>query len=90
MSTITYERLFVFLDSLNFTEVSVNEFERVFSRDNVGVIVAFSMLDDPSPSRLVREADLLSVEYRLIHHGLIGEDGLKEAIRMHNAQDQSN
>lgn len=71
MSSLTYRRLFNHLEQLGFEDVSPSTFERAFQHPTREILLAFSMLDDASEDRPVRAADLLSVETRLQHQGLL-------------------
>ena len=68
---VTYAEVFALLQRLGFRDSSSSDSERVFQHPESGIVLAFAMLDDPSPLRPVRPADLLSTEMRLQHHGLI-------------------
>lgn len=71
MAKITYERLFTFLEQLGFEDSSPSELERLFEHPGHGTLFAFSMLDDSSVDRTVRDADITSVEFRLQQEGLL-------------------
>lgn len=71
MAQITYERLFAYLMRLGFEDTSQSEFDRVFKHSEHGTLLAFSMLDDASVDRPVRDADITSVEFRLQQEGML-------------------
>lgn len=72
----TYDDLFSFLNSIHFQDSSNSDYERVFKREDLDVVLVFSMLANPVTDRLVRDADLLSTETRLVHHGLVAPGSL--------------
>lgn len=72
----TYNDLFSLLNSIHFQDSSNSDYERVFSREDLDVVLVFSMLDNPVTDRSVRDADLLSTETRLVHHGLVAPGSL--------------
>jgi hypothetical protein len=77
MAVITYRELFAYLGGLGFAESRQTDSDRAWEHSARGIILIFSRaaLDDA-----VRGADLLSVETRLQHHGLL--DGrLQNAIQ---------
>lgn len=71
MTQITYEWLFGYLRRLGFEETSQSDLERVFEHLDRGTLLAFSMLDDATENRPVRDADIASVEFRLQQEGLL-------------------
>lgn len=71
MAQITYEWLFAYLERLGFEDLSRSECERVFAHSDLSILLAFSMLDDSAVNRSVRDADVLSVEFRLQQAGLL-------------------
>ncbi|MEX1229409.1 MAG: hypothetical protein WEB58_04160 [Planctomycetaceae bacterium] len=71
MDHITYDLLFAYLRELGFTDTSPSDHERVFEHREQGIVLAVSMLDDPSENRVARDADVLSVQFRLREHGLL-------------------
>ena len=71
LSQFTYEWLFAYLEHLGFEESSQSELERIFEHSEHGILLAFSMLDDPAVDRPVRDADVTSVEFHLQRHGLL-------------------
>lgn len=71
MANITYQWLFKYLEQLGFEDSSPSDFERVFEHSEHGILFAFSMLDDVSVDRSVRDADITSVEFRLQQLGLL-------------------
>ena len=71
MSQVTYQWLFAFLERLGFEDSSQSDFERVFEHSELGILLAFSMRDDTSIDRPVRDADIISVEFRLQQEGLL-------------------
>lgn len=85
----SYDHLFSFLKSIDFEDTSPSDFERVFVRKDMDIILAFSMLDNATTTRNVRPADLLSTETRLVHHGLIAADSLIELMRKKHAEEEA-
>ncbi len=71
MTQITYEWLFAYLGRLGFEDSSRSDFERVFEHSELGILFAFSMLDEAAVDRPVRDADVTSVEFRLQQEGLL-------------------
>lgn len=71
MAQITYEWLFAYLERLGFEDSSRSDSERVLEHSEFGILLAFSMLDDPTVDRPVRDADITSVEFHLQQHGLL-------------------
>jgi hypothetical protein len=71
LAQITYEWLFAYLQRLGFEDSSQSKFERVFKHSKHGALLAFSMLDDASVDRPVRDADITSVEFHLQQEGLL-------------------
>jgi hypothetical protein len=71
LAHVTYEWLFTYLERLGFEDSSQSDFERVFEHSELGIILAFSMLDDVAVDRPVRDADVTSVEFRLQQEGLL-------------------
>ncbi len=71
MAEITYKWLFAYLEALGFEDSSQSDFERVFEHSELGILLAFSMLDDVALDRPVRDADITSVEFQLQQHGLL-------------------
>lgn len=71
MGHVTYDRLFAYLLGLGFADLSPSEFERVFEHREFDLLLAFSMLNDPSGDRIARDADVLSAEFQLQQHGLL-------------------
>ena len=71
MYEVTYDWMFTYLLALGFTDSSTSAFERVFEHRELGILLAISMLDDPSEDRVARDADVLSVEFQLRQHGLL-------------------
>ena len=71
MAQITYKWLFAYLEGLGFEDSSRSDVERVFEHSGLGVLLAFSMLDDAAVDRPVRDADVISVEFRLQQQGLL-------------------
>jgi hypothetical protein len=84
-----YDHLFSFLKSIDFEDNSPSDFERVFARKDMDIILAFSMLDDASTTRKVRSADLLSTETRLVHHGIIAANSLTDLLRKKFAEEEA-
>ena len=85
----SYDHLFSFLKSIGFEDASPSDLDRVFTRQDMDIILAFSMLDNAATTRTVRPADLLSTETRLMHHGLIAADSLVELIRKKHAEEEA-
>ena len=71
MSRITYQSLFAYLQNLGFDDISPSKFERVFEHRELGILLAVSMLDDPTEDRVARDADILSAQFQLQQHGLL-------------------
>jgi len=71
LAQITYELLFAYLERLGFEDTSQSKFDRVFEHSENGTLLAFSMLDDASVDRPVRDADLTSAEFHLQQDGLL-------------------
>ena len=71
MNQFTYEWLFAYLKHLGFEDASPSGIEKIFEHAESGILLAFSMLDDPAVNRPVRDADVTSVEFRLQQHGLL-------------------
>ncbi len=82
MSQITYQWLFAYLERLGFEDSSQTDFERVFEHSELGILLAFSMLDDISLDRPVRDADILSAEFRLQQAGLLSGPLTDTALRL--------
>lgn len=71
MAQLSYTELFDYLQELGFEDHSPYPHERVFEHKQRGMLLAFSMLDDPATDRTVRPADITSVEFRLQQEGLL-------------------
>lgn len=84
MAPITYRELFAYLDALGFTESQRSKSGTVWEHSSSGIMLIFSQI---SPDDDVRGADLLSVETRLQHHGLLGGllQNAVQAARARNA-----
>jgi len=80
MEKISYQQLFVFLQSLGFEEYSTSPLDRIFEHPATETIVAFSMIGEGGDSAQVSRSDYLSVDVRLNQNGLI-ELPLKDSIR---------
>ncbi len=77
--TTTYRQLFAYLEEQGFREVSRSTLERIFEHQSLEILFAFSMMDQATEDRVVREADALSVEFQLQHRGLL--DGRLAIVR---------
>lgn len=71
MNPITYQSLFAYLRNLGFSDISNSNYERVFEHRELGILLAVSMLDNPSEDRVARDADILSAQFQLQQHGLL-------------------
>ncbi|MCA9193836.1 MAG: hypothetical protein KDB03_18820 [Planctomycetales bacterium] len=71
MNLITYQSLFAYLRNLGFSDISKSNYERVFEHRELGILLAVSMLDNPSEDRVARDADILSAQFQLQQHGLL-------------------
>ncbi len=71
MAQITYEWLFAYLERLGFEDSSRSDSERVFEHSELGILLAFTMLDDATVDRPVRDADITSAEFHLQQQGLL-------------------
>ena len=71
MNLITYQSLFAYLRNLGFSDISKSNYERVFEHRELGILLAISMLDNPSEDRVARDADILSAQFQLQQHGLL-------------------
>jgi hypothetical protein len=71
LAQISYAELFEYLRELGFEDRSPYPLQRVFEHKQRGMVLAFSMLDDPATERPVRPADITSVEFRLQQEGLL-------------------
>jgi hypothetical protein len=82
MAAITYRELFAYLGGLGFAESRRMDSDRVWEHSASGIVLFFSL---DALDNAVRGADLLSVETRLQHHGLL--DGLlQNAVRAERAR----
>ncbi len=78
--TTTYGQLFEYLEGQGFRDVSRSAIEKVFEHQSLGILFAFSMIDQATNNSVVREADALSVEFQLQQRGLL--DGRLAIVRI--------
>ena len=71
MAEFTYEALFAYLERIGFEDTSRSDFEKTFEHPTLGILLAFSMLEDTAVNRSVRDADITSTEFHLQQHGLL-------------------
>jgi hypothetical protein len=83
MATITYRELFTFLAGLGFSELDRLPSGNVWNHSPSGIMLLFSQV---APNETVRGADLLSVETRLQHHGLLA-GSLQNAVQAERARE---
>ena len=68
MPEITYGELFAYLGRLGFAETLRTELDKVLEHKAQGIVLVFSPAESDDS---VCGADLLSVETRLQHHGIL-------------------
>lgn len=83
MATITYRELFAYLAGLGFAELPRPPSGSVWNHSPSGIVLLFSHV---APDETVRGADLLSVETRLQHHGLL-DGSLQNAVQAERARE---
>ena len=81
LSQCTYQWLFAYLEHLGFEDSSQSKFEKIFEHSKLGILLAFSMQDDPAMDRPVRDADVTSVEFHLQQHGLLSGELMDASSR---------
>jgi len=77
--TTTYRQLFAYLEEQGFRDVARSTLGRIFEHQSLGILFAFSMMDQATEDSVVREADALSVEFQLQQRGLL--DGRLAIVR---------